>query len=83
LYVKSVNALYIIRTGDGRSNGTVFYEGVWVQKFDLTTRTSTVIYANPTWTEPGRTNNKWIDWIVERDGNITANYGNLIQIPIQ
>ena len=83
LYVKSVNALYIIRTGDGRSNGTVFYEGVWVQKFDLTTRISTVVYANPTWKEPGRSNNGWIDWIVERDGNITANYGNLIQIPIQ
>jgi hypothetical protein len=83
LYVKSVNALYIIRTGDGQSNGTRFYEGVWVQKFDLTTRISTVVYANPNWTEPGRTNNGWIDWIVERDGNITANYGNLIQIPIQ
>lgn len=83
LYVKSVNALYITRTGDGQSNGTVFYEGLWVQKFDLTTRISTVIYANPTWTESGRPNNKWIDWIIERDGKVTSDYGNLIQIPIQ
>jgi hypothetical protein len=83
LYVKSVNALYITRTGDGRSNGTVFYEGLWVQKFDLTTRISTVVYANPGWVDPGRSNNRWIDWIVERDGNVTGDYGNLIQIPIQ
>lgn len=83
LYVKSVNALYILRTGDGQSNGTRFYEGVWVQKFDLTTRISTVVYANPTWSEPGRPNNKWIRWIVERNGNVQSDYGNLIQIPIQ
>lgn len=83
LYVKSVNALYITRTGDGQSNGTVFYEGLWVQKFDLTTRISTVLYANPNWVDPGRPNTKWIDWIVEKDGNVTSDYGALIQIPIQ
>lgn len=83
LYVKSVNALYITRTGDGQANGTVFYEGMWVQKFDLTTRISTVLYANPTWTEPGRPGNKWIDWIVEKDGFVTSDVGALIQIPIQ
>jgi hypothetical protein len=83
LYVKSVNALYIVRTGDGQSNGTVFYEGLWVQKFDLTTRISTVIYANPTWTESGRPNNKWIDWIIERDGKVTSDYGTVLELPIQ
>jgi hypothetical protein len=83
LYVKSVNALYITRTGDGQSNGTVFYQGLWVQKFDLTTRISTVLYANPDWVNPGRSNNKWVDWIIEKDGTVTSDYGNLLQIPIQ
>jgi len=83
LYVKSVNALYIVRTGDGRNNGTVFYEGVWVQKFDLTTRVSTVLYANPAWSEPGRPWNKWIDWVLEKDGNVQTDVGTHIQIPIQ
>jgi hypothetical protein len=83
LYVKSVNALYITRTGDGQSNGTVFYQGLWVQKFDLTTRISTVLYANAGWVDPGRSNNKWVDWIIEKDGTVTSDYGNLLQIPIQ
>jgi len=83
LYVKSINALYIVRTGDGRNNGTVFYEGVWVQKFDLTTRISTVVYANATWSEAGRPWNKWIDWVIEKDGNVQNDVGTHIQIPIQ
>lgn len=83
LYAKSVNALYIVRTGDGRNNGTVFYEGVWVQKFDLTTRISTVVYANPAWSEAGRPWNKWIDWVIEKDGNVQTDVGTQIQIPIQ
>jgi hypothetical protein len=83
LHVKSINALYILRTGDGQRNGTTFYEGVWVQKFDLSTRASTVVYANPSWTEPGRPWNKWIDWILEKDGNVQSDVGSLIQIPIQ
>lgn len=83
LYVKSINALYVVRTGDGQSNGTVFYEGVWVQKFDLTKRISTVVYANPGWSEPSRPWNKWIDWVVEKDGFVHSDIGVLIQIPIQ
>jgi hypothetical protein len=83
LHVKSVNALYILRTGDGQSNGTTFYEGVWLQKFTLDTRISTVVYANPAWSEPGRPHNKWIDWIIEKDGNVQSNVGTLIKIPIQ
>jgi hypothetical protein len=83
LYVKSVNALYIVRTGDGQSNGTTFYEGVWLQKFTLDTRISTVVYANAAWSEPGRPWNKWIDWVVEKDGNVSSDVGTLIQITIQ
>lgn len=83
LYVKSVNALYVIRTGDGRSNGTTFYQGLWIQKFTLDTRVSTVVYANPAWTDPALTWSKWVDWVIEKDGNIQSDYGNLFQIPIQ
>lgn len=83
LYVKSVNALYILRTGDGQRSGTTFYEGVWLQKFTLDTRISTVVYANQAWSEPGRPHNKWIDWIIEKDGNVQSDVGTLIQIPIQ
>ena len=83
LYVKSINALYILRTGDGRSNGSTFYQGVWLQKFTLDTRTSTVVYANPNWSELGNPWNKWIDWIIQNDGFITSNVGELIKVPIQ
>lgn len=83
LYVKSVNALYIVRTGDGQANGTTFYEGVWVQKFTLDTRISTVVYANQAWSEAGRPWNKWIDWVTEKDGNVSSDVGTLIQVPIQ
>ena len=83
LYVKSINALYIVRTGDGKSNGTVFYEGLWVQKFDLTTRISTVVYANATWFNPEHTRDKWIDWVVEKDGKLTRDYGTMFQLQIQ
>jgi hypothetical protein len=83
LYVKSVNALYILRTGDGQYNGTTFYKGVWLQKFSLDTQISTVLYANPNWYNPSATYMTWIDWIVEKDGYIQSSVGTLIQIPIQ
>lgn len=83
LYVKSNNALYIVRTGDGQSNGTVFYEGLWVQKFDLTTRISTIVYANAAWFNPERPQDKWIDWVLEKDGKVTRDFGSMLQLPIQ
>lgn len=83
LYVKSNNSLYIVRTGDGRSNGTVFYEGVWVQKFDLITQISTLVYSNTSWFNPDRTYEKWIDWVVEKDEKVTRDYGSVLQLQIQ
>jgi len=83
LYVKSVNALYVIRTGDGQSNGTTVYQGLWVQKFTLDTRVSTVVYANAAWTDPVLTWSKWIDWAIEKNGNVQSDFGSLFQITIQ
>ena len=83
LHVKSINALYILRTGDGQSNGTTFYQGVWLQKFSMDTRISTVVYANPGWYRTDAPHVKWIDWIVEKDGSVQSDFGALIQIPIQ
>lgn len=82
LYVQSTNVIYVLRTGDGKAAGTRFYEGVWLQKFDLITRKSSTVYANPSWSEPGRPHNKWIRWIIERDGFITSDFGELIKISI-
>jgi hypothetical protein len=42
-----------------------------------------VVYANPAWTDPALTWSKWVDWVIEKDGNIQSDYGNLFQIPIQ
>jgi hypothetical protein len=83
LYVKSANALYVIRTGDGRANGTTLYQGLWIQKFSMDTRISTVVYANSAWTDPTLSWSKWVDWVIEKNGNIQSDYGNLLQIPIQ
>lgn len=82
LYIESNNSLYILRTGDGQSNGTKFYEGVWLQKFSLDSLVSTMVYANPSWFQPGRPNIKWIRWIIERDGFITSDFDELIKVSI-
>lgn len=80
LFVKSVNALYVLRTGDGQSNGSIFYEGMWLQKFDMTSRSSTLEYIAPNWTSNGR---KWHTWIVEKDGYVMSDYGDSIKVPIK
>jgi len=80
LFVKSVNALYILRTGDGQTNGSVFYEGMWLQKFDKTSRSSTLEYIAPNWINNGR---KWHTWIVEKDGYVMSDYGDSIKVPIK
>lgn len=83
LYVKSTNAVYVIRTGDGRANGTTFYQGLWIQKFSMDTRISTVVYANAAWADPTLSWSKWVDWVIEKNGNIQSDYGTIFQIPIQ
>jgi hypothetical protein len=80
LFVKSVNALYILRTGDGQTNGSVFYEGMWLQKFDMTSRSSALEYVAPNWINNGR---KWHTWIVEKDGYVMSDYGDSIKVPIK
>lgn len=82
LYVKSVNALYILRTGDGKSNGTVFYEGMWLQKFDMSTRSSTLVYAAKSWSNVLYPR-KWHTWIVEKDGYVMSDHGDSIRVLIQ
>ena len=80
LHIKSINALYILRTGDGKSNGTVFYQGMWLQKFDLNSRASSIVYANKDWLQNNR---RWHTWIVEKDGFIKSDFGDSIAIPIE
>lgn len=80
LYVKSANSLYVLRTGDGKSNGTTFYAGMWLQKFDLTTRVSKVVYADPNWFHNNR---KWHTWIVTKEGFIMSDFGQSIMVAIE
>ncbi|CAB4241665.1 Repeat domain in Vibrio, Colwellia, Bradyrhizobium and Shewanella [uncultured Caudovirales phage] len=83
VYIKSNNSVYILRTGDGQNNGTVFYEGLWIQKFSLDSNTSTVIYANQAWTD-NRYNwpRKWLVWLDEEGGYIVSNWGSAIRLLI-
>ncbi len=83
LYVKSVNSLYILRTGGSGNRDPNFYKGMWLQKFNLTTRQSTVIYSNPTWQFPGRPGRNWFDWIVIDSGKIKSDYGNYLEFNIE
>ncbi|MSQ09513.1 MAG: hypothetical protein EXR52_00690 [Dehalococcoidia bacterium] len=83
VYAPSNNSLYILRTGDGRNNGTVFYQGLWLQKYSLTTRISTVVLTDPNWTDsrfgyPSR----WLRWIDEENGYIVSQWGNAIRIKV-
>jgi hypothetical protein len=83
VYVKSNNSVYILRTGDGQNNGTVFYEGLWLQKFSLDSNISTIIYANQSWTDSRyQYPSKWLRWIDEESGYIVSNWGSAIRFLI-
>lgn len=82
LYVKSVNSLYILRTGGSGNSDPAFYKGIWLQKFTLDSKLSTVEYANSNWTSPV-TGGPWFPWIVEHDGKIVSDYGTAFVAPIQ
>lgn len=84
VYVKSNKSLYILRTGDGKTNGTTFYQGLWLQKFSLTDRLSSVLISDPGWSDPRYTaSTKWLRWIVEDDGHIVSSWGQAIRVKIQ
>jgi hypothetical protein len=82
LYVKAINSLYIVRTGDGKSSGTKFYKGLWLQKFNLDTKVSTVEYANPNWSNPSAAGWSWLPWVVERNGKIVSDTSNWFEFAI-
>lgn len=84
LHTPANNSLYILRTGDGQSNGTVFYQGLWLQKYSLITGGSTVVFANPNWTDPryGYPSH-WLRWIVEDNGYIVSGWGNAFRLKIE
>mgnify|MGYP002628422455 CR=1 FL=1 len=83
VFTPSNNSVYILRTGDGQNNGTTFYQGLWLQKFSISTRTSTIVIANQSWLDSRyKWPNKWLRWIVEKDGYIVSNWGNVISIKV-
>lgn len=84
VYVKSINSLYVLRTGDGKSNGTTFYQGLWLQKFALDKKTSTVLVADPNWTDPRYgPHMKWLRWMVEEGGYLVSNWGAGLKVKIE
>lgn len=97
VHTPSNNSLYILRTGDGQpcasilgaspcllvNNGTVFYQGLWLQKYSLTTGLSTVLLADPNWTDPRfKYTSRWLRWIDEEKGYIVSQWGNAIRIKV-
>jgi hypothetical protein len=83
LYVKSINALYVLRTGGSRQGDPEYYKGVWLQKFDLTTKISTVVYSDPNYLDQfGRRG--WIRWMLEKDGYVVGDYlGARLRVKIE
>ena len=83
VHTPSTNSLYILRTGDGKSNGTVFYQGLWLQKYSLTTGLSTILLADPNWTDPRfGYPSRWLRWIDEENGYIVSQWGNAIRVKV-
>lgn len=80
LYIKPTNTLYILRTGDGKYNGTKFYHGMWLQKFNLTNKKSNVVYENKNY--KNETRRAWHTWIIEKNGFIMSDYDDSIVVPI-
>jgi hypothetical protein len=84
IFSKSNNSIYISRAGDGQNNGTVFYEGLWLQKFDITKKESSTIISNPNWTDLRfKYPKKWLPWIKEDSGFIKSNWGEAIKVKIE
>jgi hypothetical protein len=83
VFTPSNNSVYILRTGDGQSNGTTFYEGLWLQKFSIDTRISTIVFANQSWTDSRyQYPRKWLRWIDEEGGFIVSNWGNEFSVKV-
>ena len=83
VFTPSNNSVYILRTGDGQSNGTTFYEGLWLQKFSIDTRISTIVFANQSWTDSRyQYPSKWLRWIDEEGGFIVSNWGNAFSVKV-
>ena len=83
LYVKSINSLYVLRTGGSYNSDPNFYKGVWLQKFNLSTGASSVVYSNPDYRNASGYVS-WIRWIVEKDGYITADFaGETLRVKIE
>ena len=84
VFSKTNNSIYICRTGDGQNNGTVFYEGLWLQKYDITRKVSGTLISNVGWTD-SRVGypKKWLPWIKEDAGYIKSNWGEAIKVKIE
>jgi hypothetical protein len=79
-FVKVFSGHYHTRS----NNGTVFYEGLWLQKYDLATKAATTILSSSGWID-NRFNfpHKWLPWIKEDGGFIKSNWGEAIKVKIE
>jgi hypothetical protein len=84
VYTPANNALYILRTGDGKNNGTEFYHGLWLQKYSLTTGLASVVVAQPDWIDSRfGAYSKWLTWIDEENGYIVSQWGNAFRFKVE
>jgi hypothetical protein len=84
VYSKSNDSIYICRTGDGQNNGTVAFEGLWLQKYNLTTKLSSTLISNANWTDSRfGYPHKDLAWIKEDGGFIKSNWGEAIKVKIE
>jgi hypothetical protein len=74
VYTAANNSLYVLRTG-GDASMTTFYQGVYIEKYSLSSLTSTTALGNSSLT--------WTPWIVNNSGNITTNWGSVFSILVQ
>jgi hypothetical protein len=85
VYTPANNSVYLLRTG-GDATFTNFYQGVYVQKYSLTTRISSIIVNIPTYHE-ARTGaapwSSWLPWIDEQDGYIVSDWGNAFKVKVE
>lgn len=78
VYSKNTNSIYVLRTGGSSEGASDLYKGVWIQKFSLADKTSSISYSNPNFIDSRNGYSTWIDWIIERNGSIMSDFGNII-----
>jgi hypothetical protein len=82
-FVHQGRDLFVLRTGDGQLSNSEFYRGLWIQKFNTSTQTSTLLIADPNWKDPRLSFDEyWLRWFRIFEGRLLSYWGYAIDFSL-